>query len=1078
MSRKVWIALACAGLLMVAAAAAGVAALILVPKYRAEHRLSEARRLASEGALDQSRRFYQEYLYNNDDDIAALEEYIEVCTAIIPDRRRSLLAAGRAYIRLAQSDADNPQRKVDAVDFYRRHQFWPEVEYTINLLFGPTQANLDDEMAYYHAVAVYEQRRLSSAISGLEAYLGLTGTRRGAPMRDAPLRLARAFREVGRRADAEAVFSGRLADHPEAAALPVLHGQFLVDTGQVDAAASALQAAPESERDSELYLLAAARLALLRGNADQAVELTRRLLEVAPEDPTAHITYALALNRDNEREKAIAHIEARTPAELADAPAYFLLLIEMKLEGLDFQGAEAARAAYMRAYPDQRFLDEYLRGRIAFAQGRNGQDFYETARAHFVRAVQLNPNLHRARYFLALTDFELGDRKSARTELQLYLSVNPDDGMARRLWNRFFAPAPSLVDLRFTGRRLQQDPNPVLEDLLETAQYLMRRGRDEDIALAQQLIDRAIAAVPRDARAYSLLAAFHLERDEIDLAERALARASESGLSDADFPLLRSSIQLARGETAEALATARENLASATFSDARSWALLFARLGHVKEADSLLQAFLAATATPGLLPDVLALRHSVMLRFGTLDEARAIFREAETSLTDHADHVETLNTIRLDFARALASAGPGNIPEAESVLADVAASDPNSDGLIVARARLGLARPLPDYTRAIAAVASISENSASYEDAQLLGAEIAYRQGNYEDVIQRAGAILEFSSENTAALYLLGEAQVALRRPQEARATFERVLELDPGDAAAMRALARTYAELDHTQLAESMVERYAAAGNRDLEELKAYLARGEVAVQDSEDSLRNRLAENPNDFAALAGLVRSLLSRGELEEGRAQLRGYLERNPNEPEPWILLGQALLDHGGPADLGEASTAFTRAQILVPDYGPALLGKIDVLFRQRQYPLALTMCRRYLENRPGDRAGLFRLATLLAQNPANHPEALEITGRLIESGPLPELYRMRAFLHLEQGEYEAAVSDIEALAPMDSTRTADDDLTLAEAYFGMSDSARARSSLADARRKIGPGQDRLRARADQVEQMLNGAGAVQ
>ena len=160
---------------------------------------------------------------------------------------------------------------------------------------------------------------------------------------------------------------------------------------------------------------------------------------------------------------------------------------------------------------------------------------------------------------------------------------------------------------------------------------------------------------------------------------------------------------------------------------------------------------------------------------------------------------------------------------------------------------------------------------------------------------------------------------VALRRPQEARATFERVLELDPGDAAAMRALARTYAELDHTQLAESMVERYAAAGDRDLEELKAYLARGEVAVQDSEDSLRNRLAENPNDFAALAGLVRSLLSRGELEEGRAQLRGYLERNPNEPEPWILLGQAL--HGGLGDPGEASTAFTGPRSSFPTTGP-------------------------------------------------------------------------------------------------------------------------------------------------------------
>ena len=203
--------------------------------------------------------------------------------------------------------------------------------------------------------------------------------------------------------------------------------------------------------------------------------------------------------------------------------------------------------------------------------------------------------------------------------------------MARRLWNRFlprpFAGGPALTDAASnrseSGAGRPSGDGPVFD-----------ATRDEDIARAATDRSRNCHRTP-GRLGVQPPAALHLSGTRRSAERAPPAHRNPPERRGFSAPPIQYSAG-PRG-TAEALATARENLASATFSDARSWALLFARLGHVKEADSLLQAFLAATATPGLLPDVLALRHSVMLRFGTLEEARAIFREAETSLTDHAD---------------------------------------------------------------------------------------------------------------------------------------------------------------------------------------------------------------------------------------------------------------------------------------------------------------------------------------------------------------------------------------------------------------------------------------------------------
>ena len=110
MSRKVWIIVVSVTLAIALAGSAAVAALILIPRYRAKQSLVTARQLVSEGTPEKSRRPYKEYLYKNGEDIAVLEEYVGVCELVIPDRRRVLADAGRtrAACWLVDAAAEHP----------------------------------------------------------------------------------------------------------------------------------------------------------------------------------------------------------------------------------------------------------------------------------------------------------------------------------------------------------------------------------------------------------------------------------------------------------------------------------------------------------------------------------------------------------------------------------------------------------------------------------------------------------------------------------------------------------------------------------------------------------------------------------------------------------------------------------------------------------------------------------------------------------------------------------------------------------------------------------------------------------
>lgn len=69
--------------------------------------------------------------------------------------------------------------------------------------------------------------------------------------------------------------------------------------------------------------------------------------------------------------------------------------------------------------------------------------------------------------------------------------------------------------------------------------------------------------------------------------------------------------------------------------------------------------------------------------------------------------------------------------------------------------------------------------------------KLYFLNAQFEEAVNCFGAVLEQDSWNVPAQYSLGVAFVALRRADEAKAAFQRVLEIEPNNSAAQDELSK-----------------------------------------------------------------------------------------------------------------------------------------------------------------------------------------------------------------------------------------------------------------------------------------------
>lgn len=1078
MSKKLWIIVIGAGSVLMLLGVAAVVALVAVPKYRAQQHLEQAEQAAAADNVARAKRYYREYLYLNPDDATILERYAELCASQLKDRRQNLVEAGRAYLKLAQIEPDNTARREQLVDFYRRNRLWDDLESAADLFLR--NAPDDAKLHYAKAIAIEGRGRVADAIAAYEDYLEDAAR----PRRDVPLRLARLYREQEQVSKGDAVLEAERKMFPDDPDVLTSLANYEMDRGALDAAAELLPEAFDSTDSGREVARAQIRLLNLREDYEGLLAHTREVVRLFPEEGEFHLNLMLALERLQKRQELLEHAASLDPAMRVDMPGILLFEFEVLLAEQAMEKADAVRQEYKGAYPNDIPMDEYLQGRVAYAK-----EDLEAASENFTLAVEMNPNLDRARYYQAVTYLRLEDMDAGRVALELYMRNNPEDDQARQMWARYFDRNRSALELRVAGQRLLEEPAPAVEDLYITAQDLLAHRRAEDAELARKLFEKALSLEPNATRGYQALAGYYLETGDIEKAENTIAQAEAKGVDASGFGLLKASLAILRGDLDAAMQIADESLDITDAEQVKQWATFFSRRGFLEAGRALLQRAISEADSESQLPlSIFSVELSV--QFASAAVALEELGRVESAVESAGAGESQLNRARILVAQRLLLE-----PDADArdriagILEAVEASEPDHDGLGVLQARMALGSTPPDFTKAEFHLRGVDPESSYGDEAHLVRAEMALMQGRFSEAESLAGTVSERAPNNKTALHLVGDARMRMGDTEGARAVMERILEIDRSDARAVRLLVRIYSGMQLRQKADTMFERYKALASArpeledTVDELRMVLDMRSGKYAEAESRLREKLAQNPIDYAAINSLARSLAQRDEHGEAARLLRDYVDaEDPQIPEPWTFLGQLLLDQRDAGALAEASSAFTQALLLVPRYAPAQLGNIEVQSRLGNDGVAIAMCDRYLDGRgEGSRPSAqdaqvyYQRAALRANRDTGLEKALADVNTALDIVENPLYLRLRGALRYRDGDADGAIADLRRVEELTNSLSLRDRIVLVEAYLAQGDIEEANRHAEKANGQIGDAPPPLVERLEAARVKLRNAG---
>ena len=154
----------------------------------------------------------------------------------------------------------------------------------------------------------------------------------------------------------------------------------------------------------------------------------------------------------------------------------------------------------------------------------------------------------------------------------------------------------------------------------------------------------------------------------------------------------------------------------------------------------------------------------------------------------------------------------------------------------------------------------------------------------------------------------------------------------------------------------------------------------------------RHALALNPSEFDGRVELARDALERKRYRQAQELLIPIMPRADGAAEIFRLYGEALL---GVGLLQEAQVAFTQALSSDPRQQEARLGLARSLFRQGQFPEALSAVQAYRTSRPGDARGSWvEAACLSAAGAQGERSSLDALAELVREQRLKPGYVKR------------------------------------------------------------------------------------
>ena len=620
------------------------------------------------------------------------------------------------------------------------------------------------------------------------------------------------------------------------------------------------------------------------------------------------------------------------------------------------------------------------------------------------RARELDPNNLEVRFRIATLAISIGDRDRAMTEIDAILEQQPSHPEAPLLWTDI---ARTQEHIEETRERLATLRSALGDTATLLTAEAMLRIREQEIDEGETLARRATDLQPGFAPAHIAVGVVNLIQTNLDAAEQAFRTAAELSPVRSDRQMRYLQFRRDRGDV----------------DDAR-------RLGEalVKQAPDYLPAsqFLAQLEfDQRQFPEAQRHLERIVSRDPAHYEAnllRARLHLAQEQPTEAVELLERLTTAyprspELRYQTALASLMTRDITKAHANASQAVQLNPESNEAVLLLGTLDIARGnfdaaitgltgllnrQPGNTRVAAALAQAYRGRGRLQDALGLYEQMATALPNDPQGPYNAGLVLR-----------------QLNRLDDARAQFERVLDLSPAAVAAVRQLVEIDLQTDRPDAAltraQTFLQEQPDSAAAQLLVGQVQFSRGDHAA--AETAARRALELQPEGREAQVLLARVLVASNRQDQALAELNALVERNTNDTGALILIASI---HSETQAQAQAIAAYERALAVNPDLIIAL-NNLAYLYGTQTNRLdrAYDLARRARTLQPNDPAIADTLGWVQYQR-GDYSEALTLL--LEAAGRLPDVAELQ--YHLGAAHYMLGQEQPARIALESALRTTD------------------------------------------------------
>jgi putative PEP-CTERM system TPR-repeat lipoprotein len=815
--------------------------------------------------------------------------------------------------------------------------------------------------------------------------------------------------------------------HPQDIVLPEL-ARAMLEMGQNKELVAQFASAALNDKQGLASMKTTIALAHARlGDPAAAMAAFELALDASPGYVPALVGMARQTAANGDRDGALKATGEIIASGKADADAWVLQGDLLAFARNDKGGAIAAYRKAIELTPN------HLPAHAGIIQLEVGTGGVKAAAEQVAALQKVRPGHPTTRYFQAQVAFLQGDYKAAKELILQLLKGAPQHAQINQLAGAIELASGSNEAARaYLGKALQAAPRSVIARRLLASAHL----RSGEPGKALELLQPLLAQASPDGVALALAGEAQMQLGNLDKAAAMFAQAAKANPGNVNNLTALARTRFLKGDATGAVADL-EQIAASDAGTVADLELINTQLrrrdfqGALKAIDGL-ERKQAGKPLPSML------RGAAFLGLKDTPQARASFEKALA--IDASFFPAALNLAALDVAdkkpqiaqqrfEAILKAQPGHM-RALLALADLrarnGASKQEVTDLLETAVRL-------NPTEATARLSLINRHLANKEAEAALAAA------------QQADAALP---NQPAILDALGRAQQAAGQQNQALATFNKIIALQPGEPLAhMRIAAIQVGSKDNDAAIESLKRAVAAkpdaivplqrlfalevqAGRhadalklaRDVQKRQpahslGYVFEGDVQRAQKNDaaalaSYKVALGKNAGDLAAPR--VHSLLiSIGKKAEADQFASSWAKDHPKDVQFTIYLGDNALAR---KDYPAAEAAYRHVVELQPNHVPSL-NNIAWLMVKSNKPGALPFAEKANELQPNQPALMDTLAVALAaENKLD--QAIELQKRAVSLAPESNSLRLSlARMHVQAGQKPQARELLESLSKL-------------------------------------------------------------